>query len=75
LRRGKLWGREEGWKNPGQGKRKTKMHYLDVFGFHPQNGLISLILNWCLLVHFSPFFALHSSATNHATRFSMFFNS
>jgi len=28
----------------------------------------------CLL-HLSPFFALHSSARNHATRFSMFFNS
>ncbi len=30
---GKLWGREEGRKNPGQGKRKIKMPYLDVFGF------------------------------------------
>jgi hypothetical protein len=33
LGEGKLWGREEGRKNPGQEKRKIKMPYLDVFGF------------------------------------------
>jgi hypothetical protein len=32
-------------------------------------------VHWWLLVHFSPFFASHGSARNHATRFSMFFNS
>jgi hypothetical protein len=33
------------------------------------------LVHWWLLIHFSPFFTSHSSARNHATRFSMFFNS
>ncbi len=38
-RRGKFWGKEGGWKIPGQGKRMCFVH--------PQNSLNGLILNWC----------------------------
>jgi hypothetical protein len=41
-RRGKFWGKEGGWKIPGQGKRMW-------FLVHPQNGLNSLILTGALV--------------------------
>ncbi len=33
---GKTLGQRRGLKNPRQGKRKIKMHYLVVFGFIPK---------------------------------------